>query len=603
MATESSLNHSMDSAIKHYSSMFFLPSYRTAFLAVAIICIGGVSLCSFALFRSINSLFLGLALFVITLATDIITSQTILKKDLIFLTRRNLAMSYFCWLLWLGFIALGVALEYALGLSVLWIKLALLGFGAVVTLRAIVLGSVSSVAGWKKVLSALLQPVLSAIAFLTLWSTIQGSGAWSFLVYIIIAPILAFVAVYIFLSSIDRLGKSLYSLSALPMFRAFILNWVTDANEPMEKYLEEMGGNSDIEVTYLKFDTAKPKAAIIVPQVHPGPFKNIGSSLLPSMMKHEFDKEFSCDSCVPLGILGHELDLASQPQNHKIVSQVIANARFEAKNALASPLVRVTEGTATSSCQIFGDTAFLSFTLAPKTTEDLPQELGRYVSDEAKKLGLKDALVVNTHNAIDNVMDTNEHLTELQLAATKCLQKAVATPTKPFMVGAATVNPTEFNLKMGMGTGGITAIVVQVETQKTAYVVIDGNNMVPYLREKILESLTKLGFSDSEVFTTDTHAVSALVTGRRGYHPVGDVMGHDLLIRYINDLAKKAESNLEAAKAESRTLIIPQVRVIGEERLKSVTTLVDKAIVKAKHAVAPIFGIEGLLLILLLVLL
>ena len=59
-------------------------------------------------------------------------------------------------------------------------------------------------------------------------------------------------------------------------------------------------------------------------------------------------------------------------------------------------------------------------------------------------------------------------------------------------------------------------------------------------------------------------------------------------------MAKKAEANLEACKAGCRTLIVPKVRVIGEERLKSVTTLVDKAIVKAKHIVFPIFGVRRL---------
>ena len=79
------------------------------------------------------------------------------------------------------------------------------------------------------------------------------------------------------------------------------------------------------------------------------------------------------------------------------------------------------------------------------------------------------------------------------------------------MVGAATVYPKEFTLKDGMGAGGITATVVQVGKQKTAYVVIDGNNMISGLREKILAALTSVGFDESEVFTTDTHAVSALV--------------------------------------------------------------------------------------------
>ena len=117
-----------------------------------------------------------------------------------------------------------------------------------------------------------------------------------------------------------------------------------------------------------------------------------------------------------------------------------------------------------------------------------------------------------------------------------------------------------------------------------------------------MESLVGLGFDSSEVFTTDTHSVTASVTGRRGYHPVGEVMDHKLLINYISEVAKKAEANLEASNAGYLHFIVPQVRVIGEERLKSVTTLVDKAIVKAKHLVVPIFGGEGLLLILLLLL-
>jgi putative membrane protein len=269
---------------------------------------------------------------------------------------------------------------------------------------------------------------------------------------------------------------------------------------------------------------------------------------------------------------------------------------------LASSLVRVKEGVATASCQIFGDTAFLSFTLAPNTTEDLPQELGRIVAEEAKKLGLLNVVVVNCHNCLTDVVDSSEHLDELQRAASKCLQKALVISAKPFSVGSHTVFPKEFNLKAGMGAGGITAIVVQVENQKTAYVVIDGNNMVPGLREKILENLAGYGFNASEVFTTDTHAVTASITGSQGYHPVGEAMDHNLLIQYIGEAAKKAEANLETSRAGCQTFIVPHVRVIGEERLKSITTLVDKAIEKAKHIVVPIFGAEGLILVLLLLL-
>jgi putative membrane protein len=592
----------MDSAKKHYSSMFTLPSYRKALLAIALTCILGVSLCAFAFFPLFNSLFLGFVLLALTFFADSVTSKIILKEDPIFSMRRTVVLSLFGWIFWFFFLALGVGLGFAFG-WIFWVKLSLLGFAVVVTLRFIVFTSTSSASTWKRWASTLLQPILCIAAFLIFWTVYSGIiVGWQVLFFVVAAPIIGFIAVFLLLSSIDRLGKSVYSLPALPLFKAFLLNWVDDQNAPLEEYLEKMGEDANISVTLLKFGASKTKATIIVPQVHPGPFKNIGSSLLPSLLKRAVEKEFGGGVCVPLGILGHELDLASQAQNCKIVAEVLSSAKFEPQSALASPFVQVKEGDATASCQVFGDTAFLSFTLAPKTTEDLPQELGRIVTEEAKKFGLLNAVVVNCHNCLTNLIDSAEHLDELQKVASKCFQKAVAQPLKPFSVGSHTVYPKEFNLKAGMGAGGITAIVVQVERQKTAYIVIDANNMVPGLREKILKNLFDLGFDNSEVFTTDTHAVTASITGRQGYHPVGEVMDHILLIQYIGEAAEKAEANSEGCSAGCRTFIVPHVRVIGEERLKSVTTLVDKAISKAKQTVVPIFGAEGFVLLLLLLL-
>ena len=67
----------------------------------------------------------------------------------------------------------------------------------------------------------------------------------------------------------------------------------------LKSYLKRQAKDADIEVNFLKFDASKPKAAIIVPLVHPGPFKNIGSSLLPSLIKQEFEKEFECTPAFP----------------------------------------------------------------------------------------------------------------------------------------------------------------------------------------------------------------------------------------------------------------------------------------------------------------
>ena len=137
MASESSLNRSMDSAKRHYSSMFFLPSFNKALLAVALICIAGVSLSAFALFHSINSLLLGISFFAITFLIDLVISKIVLKSDPIFSMRRTLVLSLAGWLIWLFFNALGVGLSFAFS-SLLWVKLCLLGFAGVVTLRSLV---------------------------------------------------------------------------------------------------------------------------------------------------------------------------------------------------------------------------------------------------------------------------------------------------------------------------------------------------------------------------------------------------------------------------------------------------------------------------------
>jgi putative membrane protein len=606
LATENSLNQSMNTALKHYSSLFFLPPFKKALSALAVLCIGVVGFSTVVLFPSvsglINGLFLGLSLFAANIVFDYVLSRLVLKRDSIFILRRTVGLSVFCWILWLFFIILGVVFGAVFDLW-WWIRLCLLGFSAVLTLRANVFLSISSTGFMRRIAASLLQPFSCIVPFMVFWAELDSAILIRVLPFLVISPIAGCALAFLFVSLIDRAGRRAYGIPSMSLFKAFMLNWVADITRPFEEFLEKLGKDEDVEVSFLKFDSSKPKAAIIVPLVHPGPFKNIGSSLLPSMLKHEFENEFGCDACVPLGILGHELDLASQAQNQKIIDHVIASAKFAASAGKATPFVRVTDGLVTASCQVFGDAAFLSFTLAPKTTEDLPQELGRIVREEAGKHGLDCAIVVNAHNSIDDIVDMDESLATLRAVASDCLKKTVSLPSEPFDVGAATVFPKEFSLKDGMGPGGITVIAVRVAEQKSAYVVIDGNNMISGLREEILSALTSVGFNESEVFTTDTHAVSAVVLGRRGYHPVGEVMNRETLISYIKEAAKTAAAKLESSRAGCKSVVVPKVRVIGDTRLESLSTLIDKALLKAKQIVIPIFAFEGLFLILLLAIL
>lgn len=599
METEASLSNSMRSALKHYSSMFFLPTFRKAAVIIAALCLGGVGISTFAIFFSVegflNGLLLGASIFVVTIFADYLVTKLIIGHDPIFILRRAVALSLFSWVLWLVFIFVGAALGIFMD-RVWWVKLCLFGFAAVLTFRAVVFITTYSAGFLRRLIASLFSPFLCIVPFLFFWLSLDVAAPMQFLTFFVFAPMFGWTFALFFVFVLDRLGKNTIGVPSIPLFRAFMLNWVAALNAPFEGFLEKLGETEEVQINLLKFVSYKTKAAIIVPLVHPGPFKNIGSSLLPSMLKHDFEREFGCDACVPLGILGHEMDLASQAQNQKIISQVIHSANFPAVVEKATPFVRITEEKATASCQVFGKTVFLSFTLAPKTTEDLPQQLGSIVRREAKNLGLECAVLVNAHNSICEEDDLEVTLESLHRVGSKCLKKAVTLPSYTFEVGSSTVIPEEFSLKDGMGAGGITVIVIKVAEQKTAYVVVDGNNMISGLREKILKALKNSGFHEGEIFTTDTHAVSALVLGRRGYHPVGEAMNQEVLINHILNAAKLAERKLETCNVGCLHLVVPRVRVIGKARIESLSNLIDKTLQKAKRIVAPIFISEGLIL-------
>jgi len=602
VAAENSLNQSMDKAVKHYSSLFKLPSHRKVLSLLALSCISGGLLSTTVLFTSfeglVNGLFLGFSLFVINLVFDYVVSVLVLRRDPIYDLRRTAALSLFCWVLWFSFIFVGVATALLLDLS-WWIKLSLLGFSAVLILRLIVFNSTSSLSYKRLLTASLLQPFPCLIPFLILWSAGQYLSANLFL-FLIYSPVVGFLSMFSFIFLLNRVGEQTLGVPSLSLFKAFLLNWIVGLNAPFEDFLERLGEEQDVEISIIKFDASKPKAVIVVPSIHPGPFKNVGSSLLPSIVKTTLEKKLNCVTCVPHGLLGHELDLASQLHNQKIINRIVASAGFDGSEAKATLFIKVSNGLATACCQIFGSFSLLSFTLAPKTTEDLPQELGLFVRQEAERHKLTCCAVVNAHNSVDGMTNTQKVLDALKTVAATCLEKAVSLKRLPFRVGAATVTPKEFSLEDGMGPGGITTVVVKVGEQKTAYVVIDGNNMVSGLRESILSALHSIGVDEAEVLTTDTHSVNALILSERGYHPIGEAIDHERLIGYIKEATLAAISELEPVKAACRSITVPKVKVIGEKRLKTLSLLTDKTLQKAKEIVIPIFAASGLLLMLFL---
>ena len=342
------------------------------------------------------------------------------------------------------------------------------------------------------------------------------------------------------------------------------------------------------------------RAIMAVPAFHPGPFRNVGSSLFPSMAQEALEEKLQCVVSVPHGLFGHSLDLSSQVQNRRVIDSVLDSMDFPFFESRATPLIRVGKNGASASCQMFGACALVTLTLAPETMEDLPEALNSAIVNEAEKRGVSLAIVIDAHNSIDGPFNLEKMVNPLRMAAVGSLEKALGCQQRPLFVGASKLVPKEFEVEEGMGPGGISVIVTEVDDQQAAYVTIDGNNMISGLRERILSTLKELGITEGEVLTTDTHAVNGVVLTPRGYHPVGEAMDQAKLIEYVREAATKALNNLEPANASWHKKTIRNVKVIGEKQIEALCALTDKTAKLAKKLAATLFPVTGIFLILLL---
>ena len=608
MTIDDSLNDYIGRTVKRYSSLFTLPSHPRLIFYLLVACtvsgVGVIVPLHPTYFGLALGFVLGIVLFLAATASNLIAHLAGLRRDPIFDQRRNSALSLYSTTFWLLFIFLGIIMSTAFESSYLWFKFFFIGLCGAVTLHLLVLSAVTSSTRWKVFFFSLLQPLFYAALVVFSHLMLGHSLDVSVLLFFLASLSISVIAIFVFMSLVNRVGVRILGVDSFTVFRAFLANWAEDLNAPLEGLFERFGVEQDIRVSAIAFTAGgRAKAIMIVPTFHAGPFKNVGSSTLPYTIQTMLEDSLHCVVSVPHGLSGHSLDLTSQKQNQKVTDKVLKLVNFSNFDSVASPFKRVQRNGASASCQIFGNCALVTLTLAPQTMEDLPLDLDPFIVGEAAKRGLSAAIAIDTHNSIEGAFRPNEAVVPLKEAVVGCLERALKLRKRAFEVGAAKVTPTEFSLRDGMGLGGITAVVTKVGSQFAAYVIIDGNNMVSGLREKILSALERVGINGGEVLTTDTHAVNGVVLTARGYHPVGEVMDQERLVGHIRQAVETAMGNLEPVEVGWQVETVSGVRVIGEKHIEAMCRLTDDAATRAKKLALSVFPIVGVIMAALLVLL
>jgi len=584
-------------AVRHYGSLFTFPKYWTLLLLLLLTGLSG-SIIAFTMIRpSLEGVFKGLiftfqVLFLPITIIDIISRETITRTDMIFDLKRSASLSLAICIVWIVIMTVGSILQFLLQSPQALYYATFFSVCATVAMRFLVLSTVTHLPNSKLILSTITQPIVllaSNMVFWNHWPT-QILGA------VLASSTALVIATQIFIHLVNKQGELVVGIGAIPLLRGFLANWLEDFTYPLEGYFEKLGTDADVSVNIFAFrGQSKLKAMMVIPNIHPGPFRNLGSSDLPGMIQRSLEAKFAAVTAVPHGMSGHELDLTSQPQCDRVVREIL-RTDLSSFSARASKLVRVDTGLAKATCQFFGETALVTVTCAPKSMEDIPLEVGEEIMRRGEQLGVEQVAIIDAHNSIGGAKEvpvlSEEEERELVSAAEKALKSALREERQHFLMGVAKVVPSEFRVGQGMGPGGIVALAVVVGRQRSLYVTIDGNNMVSGLRDKIIQALSDR-FDECEVLTTDTHIVNAIGTMERGYYPVGEAVDHERLISHIKGVAVKAVDSAERAEVFYTRVQVSKVRVIGEEKLANLSMLIDLTFSRTK-CIAPLIYIPAI---------
>ncbi len=567
------------------------PSTRTIIIASLVLTAVGVGL-SFSVAQRMAASFLigavwGIIAFTLpSFASDTILYFTIMKQDPLFHLRRCLALSLFTITTWVVTF-LGGAVIAILDRRFIFPDFAvILGLFAVIPPRALAVFSMSRTSFARRTLFTFIEPSLTVFAVILVF----GLPVGRMLTGLALSSVVGLTFSFALITLIEFDGRRAIGFSPLRMFRAFLSDWLEGENHELETYLNELGVEAEIDAiafAFRKKGTTEIKGVMFVSNFHPGPFLNIGSSVLPFLFQSVISRRFKAVGLVPHGVSGHELNLVSQEQNARIIRWVIDGLEHVQYDGSASRTIRAKNEIATATSQVFDDCALVTMTASPNDMEDVPSEVANKLSGlihgRFSHLALVDA-----HNCLSGPTTmTSQKIGALEEAALSSLQAIAEEPRSSFKIGVAHKVSAGFTLKDGFGPSGISVMGIEVSGQRFAYVNIDGNNMIRGLREEILDRIKSVGFDDGEVMTSDTHMVNGIVSARLGYHTIGEVVPWGPLLEQIADACRETLADLETCEVGAVSGQIP-VTTLGSKSLRRVMGVVYRVSKLTALALFPI---------------
>ncbi len=359
--------------------------------------------------------------------------------------------------------------------------------------------------------------------------------------------------VYMHLISVK--GRA-WGLDPLKLARAFLANWLSNIAEPMERILSSFSipRKARIDVVLFEKEGSRP-LALIVPEIHYGPFKNVGSSMMPYLIDEAMEAK-GYNALAFHGPENHSHNLPTAEYSRKI-AWMIAEEISRVKSIGLTPREFFREKTGEWEALVVPfDKVSLLFVTRDKGIDDLPSKLRDIAEEIGEKTGIL-PIIVDSHNSY-----TSEDFNGMEVEA--LLRKTVETVRKKRECGLK-VGYGETMIRarghLGLCSGRIRSLVFECNGKRVGITYIYGNNMFPETRAKLKEHVSKLKLLDDyEPITPDDHTCTATLAD----HPYVPVRYSEELANAVLESIKTAISDLGEARAYYKRIVINNVRFVGQ---------------------------------------
>jgi putative membrane protein len=441
-----------------------------------------------------------------------------------------------------------------------------ISLGFIFGLRLLVLAAIADYRVPRMVLPALTQSIFGVIVGMVLFSPF-------FVLYALVLHIVFGLGFAILIWIIEIPLKRAFGIRGLAFINAFIAHMTDGSSHGMENFFREIGEEIFVPQVSFFFKREKGKQVILtVPNLHPGPMGEIGGGNLPKIIHDNFEEEV----LVPHGCATHDFNLVSESEINKVIDAVQRSRGNLVYSAGACRSGRTKAGTVQVLYQRFGDSVLLVTTRSPFRTEDVDFPVGMAIMAEGHRW-FPHVAVVDAHNCMTDlsspVLLATQTANEYQQAAIAAMEASRDAPLLPFRAGIAH-HTLPFSREMGFGDLGVQAIVIEADGQRTAYLLIDGNNMALGAREILLSEILKL-VDDAEIMTTDSHVVNTIT----GKNPVGLNVPAAEIVPYVLRALTAAIENLTPSQAAASTAPCDHIVVFGSNRISQLASTVNAMLV------------------------